>query len=354
MRKKIVAVIISALMLVACVPFFSGCSASVNYVLNDDQTYYIAKCTGYKSALKGELIIPEEYNGLPVKEVAQEGFRGAGISKLTIPASIESMGLAAFANCKSLTEVVFESGSHLSEVPQGTFGYCSSLSTVTLPSAAEKIGVLAFVGCESLKNITLPDTVKQIGYEAFAQCAALTSINLPVGLETIGILAFYGTGLTEVIVPSTVKDKQVPAVDENGDPKTDESGAPVINTVYGIGIGAFYLCESLEKAAIMDGAQISGICADVFGDCSKLEEVYLPSTITKIEGHIIRSGSLYAGHAFRGCEMLTTVYFAGTQEQWKGITIENTSYTENRITINNNAIINVPNKVFNTAYAPQA
>lgn len=333
MRKKFLAALVAALMLMACVPFISGCSASVNYVLSEDGSHYIASCSGYKSALKGELVIAEDYNGLPVTEIAQEGFRGAGISRLTVPAAITKIGMAAFANCNSLREVEFK-GTAL-DIAQGTFGYCRSLYSVILPSATEKIGIYAFIGCEELTNITLPDTVKEIGHEAFENCYALTKINLPDGLETIGVLAFYNAGLTEITIPATVADT----------PYTDDDGKP--QTKNGIGLGAFHSCISLKKAVV--NAQIKTLVAGVFGYCIALEEVYLPSTLTKIEGHRMNGDKLYIGHAFHNCAELKTVHFAGTQEQWTAITKENEEYKKDGATYNNNAIINVK-KEYNSTY----
>lgn len=332
MRKKFLAAIVAALMLIACVPFISGCSASLNYTLSDDGSHYIASCSGFKSSLKGELVIAEEYKGLPVTEIAQEGFRGTGISKLTVPASITKIGMAAFANCNFLTEAEFASGSPLTEIAQGAFGYCIRLSKVTLPEAVEKIGIYSFIGCENLETVSLPETVTEIGLEAFEDCSALSSIDLPDGLKSIGALAFYNAGLTEITIPASVEDTTY----------TDDEGEP--QTKYGIGVGAFHSCVSLKKAVV--NAQIQTLASGTFGYCIALEEVGLPATLKKIEGHIMNGDKLYIGHAFHNCTALNTVRFAGTQEQWSAITKENEEYKYSGATFNNDAIINAT-KVFN-------
>lgn len=361
MRKKFLAAILAALMLTACVPFISGCSASVNYVLSEDGNYYIASCSGSKSALRGELVIEEEYNELPVKEIAQEGFRGTNITDIVIPASIESVGMAAFANCNMLSDVKFANGSQLKEMPQGIFGYCGNLKSITLPQTVNTIGHLAFVGCEKLGDIVLPDAVEEIGIRAFEGCYSLSGINLPEGLKTIGRYAFYQAGLTEIIIPSTVADKQVQALDEEGKPKLDDEQNPVMLTVYGIGEAAFHTCQYLKRVVIMERDAsvasenvIATLPYGVFGACTALEEIYLPSTLKSIQGHYMYKGEFILGHAFHHCPALKTVHFAGTGEQWSTITIENVEYYEKGVTFNNDAIIKAQNKEFNSKYTPQA
>ena len=358
MRKKILAAIVAALMLSLCVPFFSGCSASVNYVLSDDGEYYIASCSGSRSSLSGELFIESTYNGLPVKEIAKNGFRRTSITKVVIPSSIEYIGKAAFGNCTSLTDVEFMGFSQVTEISQGLFGFCTKLEEITIPQSVSKIGDVAFIGCERLKSITLPDSVEEIGIETFELCSALTEISLPKGLKTIGAYAFYQAGLTEIIIPSSVVDRQVKVLDKEGNPKLDEDNNPVMQTVYGIGVGAFHTCLYLKKVAIMQPSDpqnaknvLATLSAGVFGACSALEEIYLPSTITAIKGHVMNGSKFGVGHAFHHCTALTTVHFAGTAEQWSAITKENTSYSGNGQTFDNNAIINAK-KYFESVYVP--
>ena len=53
---------------------------------------------------------------------------------------------------------------------------CSSLTSLTLPSNATKIGESAFYGCSGLTSLTLPSSVTSIGSSAFYGCSGLTSI----------------------------------------------------------------------------------------------------------------------------------------------------------------------------------
>ncbi|MDE5729205.1 MAG: leucine-rich repeat domain-containing protein [Clostridia bacterium] len=380
------AIILAIFALAACLPFLSGCSASLNFELNPETQTYTVSCTGYKRALSGELVIPETYgsDNLPVTEVDENGFagsgitklvlpksvakigekafngcaylteitfaenglksigaqafRGTGISTLTIPASVEEIGIAAFANSPLLATASFASGNKMTKLPQSMLAQSEKLTFVGLPANCEEIGPLAMLGCTALTTITLPQTLKVIGARSFEDCAALSEITLHDGITTIGELAFYGTALEEITVPASVTDIYKPVLDEDGNPKKDEEGNPVTRKISGVGYGAFHTCESLKTAKIY--ANIEAIEAGTFGYCPKLESVYLPASVKKVEGPLYyTNGKLYVGHAFHNCAALKDIYFSGTKEQWKHLTVDKTTDTSNGGSYNNNAFL---------------
>lgn len=313
----------------------SGCSYTIDYdyiKYDGEDGYYVVKAGGYVSSLTGTLEIPATYGEgdkeAPVKEIAQEGFRGCAITRLIIPASITKIGIAAFADCQQLEEVEFKEGSALTEIPQGTFGYDSSLAKLNLPDTVETIGYCAFLECKALETVILPQNLKIITARAFENCYALSRINFPEGLESIGYLAFYNSALTEVIIPDSVRDTQISVTDEDGDDRTE--------TLPGLGYGAFHTCRSLKKVVI--GSGITVLKSGVFGYCDGLEEVCIPSSVTKIEGAYFSGGSFLYGHTFHNCTSLKTVNYAGTQEEWAQIQIENTPYSYSGSTFNNDAL----------------
>ena len=112
------------------------------------------------------------------------------------------------------------------------------------------IGDNAFSGCDNLSAITLPPTITSIGYNAFGYtvnqqgqtipCSSLHNIVIPPSVTTIGAFAFRRSGLTEVILP--------PSVTSIGDL--------------------------------------------AFGECNNLEYVYLPASVTSIDGNAFTGTSI--------------------------------------------------------------
>ena len=51
-----------------------------------------------------------------------------------------------------------------------------SIVTYTIPSSVTSIGVSAFASCTSLTSVTIPSSVTSIGVSAFVSCTRLTDI----------------------------------------------------------------------------------------------------------------------------------------------------------------------------------
>ncbi len=86
------------------------------------------------------------------------------------------------------------------------------------------------------------------------------------------------------------------------------SSITVKDGVESIGVDAFFNHYALKSVVLPDG--LTNIKNAAFEYCGDLEKVYIPSTVTSI-----------GWGAFNGCDSLTDVYFAGTEEQWKEIDI---------------------------------
>ncbi len=184
-----------------------------------------------------------------IKEIGDMAFYNCtGLTKVIIPDSVTDIGDSAFSYCVYLTDVTLGSGideisnncfSHdtrlesivipegVKELDDGAFEECTHLSSVSLPLTLEEIGKYAFAYTYNLKSIelpyylrvieegafyfnsalteiTLPPTVTSLSHYAFYGNSALTSANLNEGLLTIGDMAFDGTALTSLYIPSTV------------------------------------------------------------------------------------------------------------------------------------------------------
>lgn len=349
MKKSAIVALAAAAAAMLCIPAFSGCSAQVGYKLKTDDNgnkYYSVAAEGFTSFLKGEVVIPETYNGYPVKEIEDQAFSGTSITKVTIPASVEVIGTAAFAYNSSLKEVVFAEDSTLEEISWGSFAYCLNMKSFTVPSSVKTVDGLAFYGCESLREINFSAGLERINIGAFTDCVALSSVTLHEGLISIGNSAFYNcASLESIVLPNGMHDTEQPLLDENGNQISDENGNPGTVVIPAVGAIAFFGCTNLDTVVLGEG--ITTISEGLFVSCTSLETLYLPSTLTQIKG-VYKSGSDVYGHAFFNVPKLKNVYFAGTEEQWEEVKANTDNIPYEKVS-DNSAILNIT-PTFNTSY----
>ena len=86
-----------------------------------------------------------------------------------------------------------------------TYNACRSLTSITIPASVTSIGDAAFAGCFDLASVNIPASVTSIGREAFQACNSLTLITIPEGVTFIGDHAFSGcSSLTSIIILANV------------------------------------------------------------------------------------------------------------------------------------------------------
>ena len=90
---------------------------------------------------------------------------------------------------------------HDNELGSRAFYNCSGLTSLSLPSGITSIGWEAFSGCSGLTSLSLPSGITSIGGNAFSGCSGLISLSFPSGITSIGGYAFSGcSGLTSIYV----------------------------------------------------------------------------------------------------------------------------------------------------------
>jgi hypothetical protein len=100
--------------------------------------------------------------------------------------------------CHFLTEVIFESGRHLTRI--NAFQRCTAISRIVLPSSVEVIDFGAFYGCTSLVEVIFESESRLKLMNGFEKCTSLRQITLPPSLEIIGTFGFFEcSSLMEVI-----------------------------------------------------------------------------------------------------------------------------------------------------------
>ena len=123
----------------------------------------------------------------------------SGLTSLTLPSGVTSIGKWAFAGCSGLTSLTIPSS--VTSISNYAFTGCSGLTSLTLPSGVTSIGDYAFQDCSGLTSLTIPSGVTSIGEGVFYGCSGLTSLTIPSGVTSIGYYAFEGcSGLTSIYV----------------------------------------------------------------------------------------------------------------------------------------------------------
>ena len=154
----------------------------------DGNGYIVSDC---KETASGNLSIPSSYNGMPVVEIGRDAFLNCtGLTSVTIPSSVETIGWYAFSGCTGLNSV--EIPDSVTTIDWFAFSGCTGLNSVTVGNGVTYIDASAFAGCTQLTTATLGKDVAGIGWSAFKGCSKLSSINIPAAVTTIDRYAFSG------------------------------------------------------------------------------------------------------------------------------------------------------------------
>ena len=242
------------------------------------------------------------------------------LTSVTIGNSVKIIGQAAFNDCSSLTSIAIPNS--VTSIHTFAFARCSSLVEIEIPKSVISIGdsddgILwacqgIFMGCNNLQKIVveegnpifdsrdncnaiietatntliagcpnteIPNGIKRIGTGAFRDCNALGDIDIPSSVNVIGYAAFYGTGITNVVIPSN-------CIVEDAD-ATYFSTRTVL-------FGAFAGCEQLTEVVIPEGT--TRIASGMLAGCSSLESLTIPASVTSI-----------GEWAFYDCDALTSI-----------------------------------------------
>ena len=274
-----------------------------------------------------------------------------------IPDSVTSIGDGAFASCTSLTDVYYagseaqwkaisisSTGNNGLLTANIHYNYVSHThsykAVVTAPTCTEKgytthtcacgdsyvdtytdalghawdngkvtkepteteTGVKTFTctRCGETKTEVIPAT----GVVASGTCGAEgDGSNLTWTLDSEGVLTISGSG--------GMHDYDGPSSPPWYRSRSMVKSAVIADGVTSIGEWAFFGCGSLTSVTIPNS--VTSIGRYAFYYCTSLTSVTIPDSVTSI-----------GGSAFYNCTSLTDVYYAGSEAQWKAISISST------------------------------
>ena len=174
----------------------------------------------------------------------------------------------------------------LMEIADRYYYKCDSLDVVNLPEGVRSIGDLAFFG-SSITSLGIPSEVSYIGSNAFNFCTNLTSIRIDVRnmvfdsrndcnaiIRTEDDLLVYGC--SETVIPSSVK-----AIDDYAFCGCSGLGDLFLaDQIEEMGDGAFSECSGLTSVTLPERLQKVSTLA--FAECPDLVEVTIPQSVTSI------------------------------------------------------------------------
>ena len=276
----------------------------VEYVVTAFENCCFKDCSGLTS-----ITIPSS-----VTSLGDECFKDcSGLTSITIPSSVTSLGESCFKSCNSLISITIPSS--VTSLGDECFKYCSGLTSITLPSSITSLGVYCFYGCSGLTSITIPSSVTSLGICCFTGCDGLTSITIPSSVTSLGDGCFqYCRGLTSITIPSSVTSLG----NECFLYCSGLTSITIPSSVTSLGSNCFQYCSGLTSITIPSSVTSLGNCC--FQGCSGLTSITIPSSVTSL-----------GGGCFMDCSGLENFYF-------KGNVPKNTSRSE----IPTTTIIKVP------------
>lgn len=221
-------------------------------------------------------------------------------------------------------------------VADQAFRHCTGLTRITIPHGVGSIGRHAFSVCTGLVSVTIPESVTEIGDGAFQGCCKLVEVYnlsaLPIerGSWEGGGVGYYAhvihaTAAEASIVTETAEgyrfllgEGDACLLGYGGDrsrlhlPDAAPNGEP-----YVIGDYAFY--HDARLVGVQLSAGVRGIGRYAFSACAALTEVHLSDGVNAIGEHafsacghlgsvrIPRGVRVLGSHAFEGCGALTEV-----------------------------------------------
>ncbi|MBP5560353.1 MAG: leucine-rich repeat protein [Muribaculaceae bacterium] len=330
---------------------FTGCSALATVVWN------AASCANFTTSsapFRGLSAIKTFTFGSTVTKIpAYLCYNLKGLTAVTIPAAVTSIGSSAFTGCTALATVTWNATNCADfSSSNGPFQGLSSIKTFTVGSGVTKVPAYVCYGLSGLTTTTIPSSVTSIGTNAFASCSALATVNWNAAScadFTSSVQPFKSlTSIKTFTFGSTVT--KIPAYLCNG--LTGLTALTIPTSVTSIGASAFAGCTGLTKVNTTD---LAAWCKITFGNntanplyCgknlylsnSKVTSLTIPSTITAVKDYafnnctsvtqltIPQSVTSVSTSAFTGCTAITSVSwnspscpdFTSSAQPFKGLT----------------------------------
>jgi len=181
---------------------FSGCGQLATVILSN-QMITIEPLCFYQCKSLTSISIP-----LGVKGIGYRAFGNSGLTAISFPGSVLSIGFQAFEWCESLETVTIPN--NVGTIEDFAFSCCTKLISINVDNNnsyfSSEDGVLfnkdktTLICCPGGKtgNYDIPSSVKKLGYYSFIRCESLTSLTIPSSVTEIDKAFFALYSLTSI------------------------------------------------------------------------------------------------------------------------------------------------------------
>ena len=268
-------------------------------------------------------------------------FTNSGLTSITIPSSVETIGKDTFCRCSKLSTVEFEEDSQVTLIGAKAFAYCTALESVNLEDCTARELTFknidneagAFYGCSSLIEVTIPSGVTGEINGIFINCTSLrkitfeendnqiTNVTQIIRGTAVDILDFTPLkgltyidswqirgNMTKVIIPDTITGFGVQSIGENHSLTTVEFAEN--NKITKLGDSMFQDDPALSWVNMEALTNLQFIGNTVFDRCSSLAAITIPTTVTSIGNQV-----------FRNCSSLISLTYNAEKLEYVGIDI---------------------------------
>lgn len=137
-----------------------------------DSVEHVGVCLFQNSKVLEKVKLPEN-----LKELSPYMFAGcSALQKVSMPLVVPAFPEGLFYDCASLQEIPFRAG--IKELPENVIAGCASIQSLVIPNTVETIASHAVANCKALTTVVLPDALYELADDAFEGCDSISKIRI--------------------------------------------------------------------------------------------------------------------------------------------------------------------------------